>query len=88
MAREILFKKSKGNEYEKSPVPSKVPKEEKINESIVDWLDAHPLINISGLCRLAAINRANFDKYLKMKEIPQKHETTLINILKKYGYGS
>ena len=62
MAREILFKKS---DFE-------VPKEEKINESIVGWLEAHPLINISGLCRLAAINRANFDKYLKMKQIPQK----------------
>jgi hypothetical protein len=87
MAREILFKKSKESEYEKSPVPSQVPKEEKINESIADWLIAHPLINISNLCRLAAINRANFDKYLKMKKIPQKHETALINILKNYGFG-
>jgi hypothetical protein len=86
MAREILFKKSKESEYEKSPVPSQVSKE-KINKSIADWLIAHPLINISGLCRLAAINRANFDKYLKMKKIPQKHETALINILKNYGFG-
>jgi hypothetical protein len=87
MAREILFKKSKESEYEKSPAPSQVPKEEKINESIADWLIAHPLINISGLCRLAEINRANFDKYLKMKKIPQKHETALVNILKNYGFG-
>jgi hypothetical protein len=87
MAREILFKKSKESEYEKSPVPSQVPKEEKNNENIVDWLNAHPLINISGLCREAEINRANFDKYLKMKKIPQKHETALINILKNYGFG-
>ena len=83
MAREILFKKS---DFEPTK-SAQVPKEEKIKESIVGWLNAHPLINISGLCRLAKINRANFDKYLKMKEIPQKHETTLINILKNYGYG-
>ena len=66
---------------------TKIPKEEKIFESIVEWISAHPLINISGICRLAEIDRGNFDKYLKMKKIPQKYETILINILKNYGYG-
>lgn len=78
MSREILYKKDSIQEAKSN---------EKVTESISSWLKNHPLINISGLCRMAAINRANFDKYLKMKEIPKKHETTLINILKNYGYG-
>jgi hypothetical protein len=44
------------------------------------------LINISGLCKEAGINRSNFDKSLKMGAISPKHENVLSNILKKYGY--
>jgi hypothetical protein len=41
---------------------------------------------MSALCREAGINRSNFDKSIKMGFISPKHESKLVNILKKYGY--
>jgi hypothetical protein len=99
MSREILYKKPQvfatkidGKEgkkildhFEKTgylpPIRGSQP------QSLVEWLKCHELINISALCREAGINRSNFDKSLKMGLISPKHETTLINILKNYGYG-
>lgn len=80
MAREILYKKlSVSNE--------KQPELKTQNVNLIEWLSSHRLINISGLCKQVGINRSNFDKYCKMKSIPLKYESKIINILKHYGYG-
>jgi len=99
MAREILYKKEAifsdsakidtstklvmDNE-KKVGINTSVPVHK--NESLVEWLKSHPLINISALCREACINRSNFDKSLKMGIISPKHENKLVKILKNYGY--
>ena len=84
MTREILYKKP-SNEQKQNP-DFKIVSERR-NISLIEWIKVHKLINISGLCKEAGINRSNFDKSLKMGVISLKHEITLINILKDYGYG-
>lgn len=84
MTREILYKKS--SEQKQNLPDFKIVSERK-NTSLIEWIKVHKLINISGLCKEAGINRSNFDKSLKMGAISPKHEITLINILKDYGYG-
>jgi len=101
MAREILYKKEVifGGSVKIDTSPKLVTDNEKkvlINtsvsvykeESLVEWLKSHPLVNISALCREASINRSNFDKSLKMGIISPKHENKLVKILKNYGYGN
>lgn len=101
MAREILYKKEVifGGSVKIDTSPKLVTDNEKkvlINtsvsfykeESLVEWLKSHPLVNISALCREAGINRSNFDKSLKMGIISPKHENKLVKILKNYGYGN
>lgn len=99
MAREILYKKQEvfvkqidGDEgkkvldrFEKTGMLPPVRGDKQ--ESLIEWLKSHHLINISALCREAGINRSNFDKSLKMGLISPKHEIKLIEILKHYGYG-
>ena len=85
MTREILYKKP-SNEQKQNLPDFKIVLERK-NTILIDWIKVHKLINISGLCKEAGINRSNFDKSLKMGIISPKHEITLINILKDYGYG-
>ena len=100
MAREILYKREVtfGGSVKIDKTPKLITDNEKKvcinenvsvykNETLIEWLKNHKLINISGLCKLAGINRSNFDKSLKMGLISPKHENTLINILKNYGYG-
>lgn len=84
MTREILYKKP--SEQKQNLPDFKIVSERK-NTSLIEWIKVHKLINISGLCKEAGINRSNFDKSLKMGAISPKHEITLINILKDYGYG-
>lgn len=93
MAREILYKKEVifGGSVKIDTSPKLVTDDEKKvykNESLVEWLKSHPLVNISALCREASINRSNFDKSLKMGIISPKHENKLVKILKNYGYGN
>ena len=101
MAREILYKKEVifGGSVKIDTSPKLVTNDEKKvlinttvsvykNESLVEWLKSHPLVNISALCREASINRSNFDKSLKMGIISPKHENKLVKILKNYGYGN
>ena len=101
MAREILYKKEVifGGSVKIDTSPKLVTDNEKkvlINtsvsvykeESLIEWLKSHPLVNISALCREASINRSNFDKSLKMGIISPKHENKLVKILKNYGYGN
>lgn len=101
MAREILYKKEVifGGSVKIDTSPKLVTDNEKkvlINtsvsvykeESLIEWLKSHPLVNISALCREAGINRSNFDKSLKMGIISPKHENKLVKILKNYGYGN
>ena len=101
MAREILYKKDAifGGSVKIDTSPKLARDNEKkvlINtsvsvykeESLVEWLKSHPLVNISALCREAGINRSNFDKSLKMGIISPKHENKLVKILKNYGYGN
>jgi DNA-binding phage protein len=83
MTREILYKKP--SEQKKNLSDFKIVSERK-NTSLIEWIKVHKLINISGLCKEAGINRSNFDKSLKMGAISPKHENVLSNILKKYGY--
>lgn len=83
MTREILYKKP--SEQKQNLPDFKIVLERK-NTSLIEWIKVHKLINISGLCKEAGINRSNFDKSLKMGAISPKHEITLINILKDYGY--
>ena len=83
MTREILYKKP--SEQKQNLPDFKIVSERK-NASLIEWIKVHKLINISGLCKEAGINRSNFDKSLKMGAISPKHEITLINILKDYGY--
>ena len=96
MAREILYKKEVifGGSVKIDTSPKLVTDNEKkvlINtsvsvykeESLVEWLKSHPLVNISALCREASINRSNFDKSLKMGIISPKHENKLVKILNK-----
>lgn len=65
-----------------------LPKETKIVElDLAKWLIEHPLINKSALCRLANLDRGNFDKYLKMGKFPESAEKSLSEQLKAYGYG-
>ena len=85
MTREILYKKP-SNEQKQNLPDFKIVSERK-NTSLIEWIKVRKLINISGLCKEAGINRSNFDKSLKMGAISPKHEITLINILKDYGYG-
>lgn len=98
MTREILYKKPEvfakqidGEEgkkvldrFEKTGFLPPVRGNEQ--QSLIEWIKTHQLINISALCREAGINRSNFDKSLKMGLISLKHEKVLSNILKKYGY--
>jgi len=99
MSREILYKKEVifGGSVKIDTSPKLVMDNEKKigintsvpvhkNESLVEWLKSHPLINISALCREAGINRSNFDKSIKMGFISPKHENKLVKILKNYGY--
>jgi hypothetical protein len=101
MSREILYKKEAifSDSAKIDTTPKLITDNEKKiaiyakvsvykNESLIEWLKSHPLVNISALCREAGINRSNFDKSLKMGLISQKHEIKLVNILKKYGYES
>lgn len=78
MAREILYKKTEEKAKE-------INEPKTTNTDLIEWLNHHPLINISGLCREAGINRSNFDKNVKIGSIPEKHKIKLENILKKYG---
>ena len=55
-------------------------------ESIVTWLAERPFINKSALCKEAGIDRANFDKYFKLGEFPERLEKKIVEQLKPYGY--
>lgn len=56
------------------------------NISIITWLLEKDLINRSALCKSVGLNRANFDKYIKMGKFPEKTELLIINKIKEYGY--
>ena len=55
---------------------------------LIEWIKNKDLINKSALCKSVGLNRANFDKYLKMGKFPDKIELLIINKLKEYGYTS
>lgn len=55
-------------------------------KKIAGWLNEAALINRSALCKEAKIDRGNFDKYLKIGEIPEKLIENIKKVISKYGY--
>lgn len=69
--------------------PIELKKEDKGDyngKKMAKWINEASLLNISALCKAAKIDRGNFDKYLKIGEIPKKFLEPIGNIIKKYGY--
>lgn len=55
-------------------------------QDLIEWLAAHPLINISGLAAACGIDRANLTRWIKEGSIPEKHRGKIEGVLKDYGY--
>lgn len=69
-------------------MPVEISKEhEQRSNNIAKWLRAHPLINISGLCRQIGYDRRNFASVLEGDRcLPVKYISMVERILKSYGY--
>jgi len=81
LSRQILYKKQNDAIQKEEPLAD-LSKSSKI----CDWLISHTLINNSALCRELGVNPANFYRYIKMNEIPEKFISPLVKILSNYGY--
>lgn len=82
--RKILYRKEASTgPPKKAPAAAKpaVPK-----EGLIEWLAAHPLINISGLAIACGIDRGNLTRWIKAGKIPEKHRAKIEEALKDYGY--
>lgn len=71
---------------EKHPVEVLVSEVQKDANNVAIWIKEHDFINRSALCKAAKVDRANFDKYLKLGELPEKMAKPIREQLKKYGY--
>jgi predicted transcriptional regulator len=58
-----------------------------LSKEIANWVknDA-PFLNRSAVCRAAKIDRSNFDKFIKMGYVPERHIALLSQVLSKYGF--
>lgn len=98
LKRQILYKpgnqvpeqkKKEGRKIAPPPKAESKPSEmPSINQSakISTWIDEHPHFKVTPMCIDLKIDPANFNRYLKMKSIPEKYIQPIINVLKQYGY--
>lgn len=56
------------------------------SQKISDWLDAHVLFSINGMCKQINVDTSNFMKYKNAGNIPEKFIEPIETILKEYGY--
>lgn len=77
---------SKVNKIQKLPERQSTEIKKYDGKKIADWIKKATLLNLSGLCKEAKIDRANLDKYLTKGIIPDQHIEALTAIIKKYGY--
>lgn len=71
----------------KSPIVKVDVIDAKKSEMIYDWVKAHPLINLNGVCKAVGIDRANFLKMAaKNKELKSEVIESFVKILTEYGY--
>lgn len=56
------------------------------SKKISDWLNAHGLFSINGMCKLVGINTPNFMRYKDSHKIPDKYISKIEKILAEYGY--
>lgn len=79
------------NTTPKVPIKKEPPKqkEEPTKEDgkkMAKWINEAVLLNLSALCKEAKVDRGNFDKYLKIGEIPEKFIESVKKVISKYGY--
>ncbi len=67
------------------PKPSELPDTDQ-SAKISTWIGEHPHFKVAPMCMDLKIDPANFNKYLKMKSIPEKYIQPIIKVLKEYGY--
>lgn len=99
LKRQILYKpgnqiaEPKKNKQPRKPEPASKIESKPSELTVIDqsakicaWVSDHPHFKIAPMCVDLKIDPANFNKYLKMKSIPEKYIQPIVKVLKEYGY--